>query len=52
MRFVHFLPKDAAQRVLVCAVKAGKKNSTCRPPLYLYHPDGTPTDAHLALLQW
>jgi tRNA1Val (adenine37-N6)-methyltransferase len=52
MRFVYFLPNHAAQRVMVCAVKAGKKISTCRPPLYLYCEDGTPTKAHLALLQW
>jgi tRNA1Val (adenine37-N6)-methyltransferase len=52
MRYVHFLPEETAQRVLVCAVKSGSGPAACRPPLYLYHPDGTPTDAHQALLQW
>jgi tRNA1Val (adenine37-N6)-methyltransferase len=52
IRHVHFYVNDAAQRVLVSAVKSGSGAATRCPPLYLYHPDGTPTRAHSALFEW
>ncbi|MCF8092420.1 MAG: methyltransferase [Desulfotignum sp.] len=52
IRFVHFLPMDEPGRILVSACRTGDKQITCRPPLYLYHRDGTPTEEHAALFQW
>lgn len=52
IRCVHFRVNDAAQRVLVCAVKFGTGAVTRCPPLYLYQPNGTPTRAYSALFQW
>ena len=51
MRPVYFRSPDTPQRVLVCAVKSGASNETLAP-LYLYHPDGSPTTAHQALFRW
>lgn len=52
MRPVYFRSPDTPQRVLVCAVKSGGGSHETLAPLYLYHPDGTPTTARLALFRW
>ena len=52
VRPVHFDFRKPARRILVCAVKSGGGSHDTLSPLYLYHPDGTPTTAHLALFRW
>jgi tRNA1Val (adenine37-N6)-methyltransferase len=52
VRPVYFDFRKPARRILVCAVKSGTGSNEILAPLYLYHPDGTPTAAHLALFQW
>jgi tRNA1Val (adenine37-N6)-methyltransferase len=52
VRPVHFDFRKPARRILVCVVKSGGGARKTLDPLYLYHPDGTPTTAHLALFRW
>ena len=50
IRMIHFRPTAPAARVLISTVKSDNAPCTTRPPLYLYNPDGTPTEEHIRLL--
>ena len=52
LRPVFFRFNAPPRRILAGAVKSGSGPARRLSPLYLYQPDGSPSQAHLALFRW